>query len=246
MRFLLLLVALISSPTFCARGLPDDAWTKGPPAKEKPSVPGWGYYAPFPKAWLAMHETHVERSRQGGVNVVFIGDSITQGWGDTGKSVWEARFAPLGAVNYGIGGDSTRQVLWRIDHGALDGIQPRAVVLAIGTNNLYSDHNDGSDEEIAEGIGAVVKAVRAKLPAAHIVLAGILPRQNEYFSGRIRKINKLIAPLADANKLSWVDATDSFAESLGKVKPALYDADQLHLNAAGYATLAEILAPVLR
>ena len=93
-----------------------------------------------------------------------------------GKAEWAKRFAPLGAVDYGIGGDSTRQVLWHLGHGLVDGLASKLVVLKIGTNNLYGDHSAGTDEEIARGIETVVKTVREKLPKTRVLLLGILQR----------------------------------------------------------------------
>lgn len=222
--------------------------TAGPPPKDKPHVAGWGFYPQFPQAWMNFHKQFLERSKKGGVHVVFLGDSITQGWGDAhvGLPVWNKNFAMGGkAVNYGIGGDSTRQVLWRIAHGELDGIKPRAVVLMIGTNNLYADHNAGSDVEIAQGITAVVDAARAKSPETRVLLLGILPRQNDYFCNRIKKINTAIAGLHDAKTVWFLDLSDKFLAAPGKVNPDLYAADQIHLSPKGYEVWAEIMEPVL-
>lgn len=223
-----------------------DRLTSGPPPKDKPWVPGWGFYPQFPKAWQMTFQGQLARTKQGNINVVFLGDSITQGWGGEGKAVWEKRFAPLGAVNFGIGGDSTRQVLWRIEHGLLDGLAPKAVVLKIGTNNLYGDFNAGSDEEIARGIEAIVKTVREKLPATRIVLCGILPRQNEFFTNRILKINPLLKKLEDGQGVRFLDLTEKFETAPGKVIPELFVPDQLHLAAKGYEVWADALEPVVR
>jgi lysophospholipase L1-like esterase/photosystem II stability/assembly factor-like uncharacterized protein len=219
--------------------------TAGPPVKDKPSVPGWGYYPDYPQAWMSMYRAQAERTKLGGIDVVFLGDSITQGWGGEGKATWEQTFAPLKAVNYGIGGDSTRQVLWRIDHGILDGISPKLVVLLIGTNNLYGDFNAGTDDEIADGVKAVVARVREKQPKAKVLLLGLLPRQNEFFCGRIKTINARIAKLDDGKTVRYLDMGPSFQESFGKVKPDLYVKDQLHLAAPGYAVWAKTMQPLL-
>ena len=220
----------------------------GPAPKDKPNVAGWGYYANFPLGWASMHKSFVERTKQGAqkndISVVFLGDSITQGWNDAGKAVWDKHFAPLGAVNYSIGGDSTRQVLWRVQNGEVDGIKPKLVILKIGTNNLYNDNNAGSDEEIAAGIGTIVGALRQKLPDTKILLLGLLPRQNEYFSGRTAHINKLITPLADEKMVRFFDMSAQFQTEVGKVKPELYNRDQLHLEAKGYETWAATMKPL--
>ena len=225
-------------------GNADDALVTGPPAKDKPNVPGWGFYPQFPTAWQNMHTNNLARTKQGNVNVAFIGDSITQGWTDGGKSVWDKRYAPLGAVNYGIGGDSTRQVLWRIGHGELDGLSPKLIVLKIGTNNLYGDFNSGSDEEIADGITTIVTTLRKKLPDTKILLLGLLPRQNEYFSNRVVHINSLIGKLDDGKTVRFLDMGPKFADAVGKVKANLYNQDQLHLVAEGYQVWADAMQPL--
>ena len=218
--------------------------TSVPPAKDKPSVPGWGFYPQYPKAWLAMHEGFVERAKKGDIDVIFFGDSITQGWGGDGKTLWDKRFAPYKAVNFGIGGDSTRQVLWRITHGEVEGLHPKLAVLMIGTNNLYSDFNAGTDEEIADGIGLIVAELRQKLPTTKILLMGLLPRQNDYFCGRVIAINRLLSRMVTRNPaVRYLDIGDKFLNAPGKVKPELYNADQLHLVAAGYQVWADAMQP---
>ena len=218
--------------------------TAGPPDKDKPNAPGWGFYPQYPQAWQAMHNGFVARTKENAtkpVNVVFLGDSITQGWGGEGKAIWAKRYEPLGAVNYGIGGDSTRQVLWRIQRGEVDGLAPKLVVLKIGTNNLYSDFNAGTNDEIADGITTIVTALRAKLPRTRILLLGILPRQNDYFSNRVAAINANIARLDDGNAVRFLDVGAKFLDAPGKVKPTLFTGDKLHLVAAGYQIWADAM-----
>lgn len=219
--------------------------TEGPPAKDKPSVPGWGFYPRFPTAWKARHEQNLARTRQGGIDVVFFGDSLTQGWGDGGKEPWETHFKPLKAVNYGIGGDSTRQVLWRIANGEVDGLTPRAVVVCIGTNNLYSDWNAGNEAEIADGIAAVATALRAKLPTTRVLVLGLLPRQNAWFCERIDRINAAVAKLDDGKDVRVLDMGGRFLKGPGAVRPELFIGDQLHLAKPGYVLWAEGIAPLL-
>jgi beta-glucosidase len=224
----------------------------GAPAPDKPSIAGWGYYPAYPDAWMNMHQGFVARTKEGAakkdINVVFLGDSITQGWGGEGKDVWAEKIKPLGAVNYGIGGDSTRQILWRLDNGTVDGIAPKVVVLMIGTNNLYGDFNAGSESEIADGIGAVVKKLQEKLPTSKILLMGILPRQNAFFSGRIAKINAQISKLADDKNVRFLDLSSSFATipEKGEVIPDLYGGDKLHLVKKGYEVWGAAIQPVLQ
>jgi lysophospholipase L1-like esterase len=217
----------------------------GPPAKDKPTVPGWGFYPQWPAGWMQQHQANLARTAQGGIDVVFTGDSLVNLWSRDGKAAWDEHFAPLKAVNYGIGADSTRQVLWRIAHGELDGIAPKAVVVEVGTNNLYQDHNAGSDDEIVAGIDAVVKAIRAKAPRARVLVLGLLPRQNEYFCTRISAINAGLARLDDGAAVRVLDCAASFVSAPGQVKADLFQKDLIHPNATGYALWAQAIAPLL-
>jgi lysophospholipase L1-like esterase len=220
------------------------------PAKDKPFVPAWGFYPQFPGGWMSFHEGNLARTRQGrgknDINVIFYGDSITQGWddGNGGKDIWGKRYAPLGAVNYGRGGDSTRQVLWRIQNGEVEGLNPKLIVLKIGTNNLYEDFNAGSDADIAKGIETIVKTLREKLPNTKILLLGVLPRQNTWFSGRAKNINAIIKNLDDGKTVRFLDMSDKFQTEPGKVVPELYSKDQLHLAKPGYELWATTMQPL--
>jgi lysophospholipase L1-like esterase len=237
----------VSAPVNGGQALTEEQLlTSGPPAKDKPDVPGWGFYPPFPSAWHSMHQGYLARAKQGNIPILFLGDSITQGWTDPkgGLSVWDKHYGPLGAVNFGIGGDSTRQVLWRITHGEIDGQHPKLIVLKIGTNNLYSDFNAGTDEEIAAGITKTVQTLRAALPQTKLLLLAVLPRQNDYFSGRIVTINKIIAKLDNGKAVRFLDMGPQFATSLGKVKPELFHDDQLHVDTAGYQVWADTMQPL--
>lgn len=222
----------------------------GAPPKGKPNVPGWGYFTQFPQAWMQTHNGFVQRTKRGAekkdINIVFFGDSITQGWGGEGKEVWDKNFAPLGAVNYGIGGDGTRQILWRIAHGEVDGISPKLIVVKIGTNNLYEDFNAGTDMEIADGIRTIVGILREKLPNTKILLLGLLPRQNTNFTNRTLRINSMIKTLDDGQGVRFLDMSDKFQTEIGKVKPELYVPDQLHLAKPGYELWAATMMPVLQ
>ncbi len=210
----------------------------------KPWESAWGFWPQYPNAWQQTHQGFVTRTAQGGIDVVFFGDSITQGWGGEGKEVWERTYAPLKAVNYGIGGDGTRQVLWRIQHGEVEALKPKLVVLKIGTNNLYSDANAGSDEEIAKGIATVVQELRTRLPTTRILLLGILPRQNAHFCGRIAKINAISATLDDGKQVRWLDMGASFLAAPGQVVKECFGPDQLHLVKHGYEVWSTTMRPL--
>lgn len=235
-----LILLLVCACVICAAD-PDP--TAGPPAKASPATPGWGFWEKYPKDWIRTFDGQLKQTKQGGLGVVFLGDSITAGWSAAGKEAWAAHIAPLKAANYGIGGDSTRQVLWRLEHGLLDGLTPKLVVVAIGTNNLYADYNSGSDAEIADGIKAVVASVRTKVPQAKVLVLGMLPRQNAYFCGRITTINAITAKLDNGTDVRFCDPGAGFLAAPGTVKAELYREDQVHLLSPGYAALWSAIQP---
>jgi beta-glucosidase len=157
------LVLAISRVTF-----PQDTAVAEPPTKSTAVMPS------FHTGTTAKHEKINERAKQGDVDLLFIGDSITEGWSGRGKEVWEKYYGNRKAMNAGVGGDRTQHVLWRLDNGNIDGIHPKLAVIMIGTNN--SNGNDNTAGEIADGIKAIVKEVHDKLPDTKILLLGIFPR----------------------------------------------------------------------
>ncbi len=127
------------------------------------------------KAWMDRHDKFNERVKEGNVDLLLIGDSITQGWEGSGKDVWNEYYTKRNAVNLGIGGDRTQHVLWRLENGNVDGIKPKLAVLMIGTNNAGAN----SAEEIGEGIQAIVKKLREKLPETKVLILAIFPRSEK-------------------------------------------------------------------
>lgn len=215
------------------------------PPKAKPSEAGWGFYKGWAPGWAGLHQKLLARTAQGGVDVMFLGDSLTMLWDKEGKTVWDARFAPLKAANYGIGGDSTRQVIWRLENGELDNLNPKLVVLMIGTNNIYSDHNSGTDAEIVEGVAKIIGLIRTKSPAAKVLLLGVLPRQNAFFTSRTAALNKELSAYASKNKIQFIDASEKFLNAEGAIAPALFKPDLIHLSAEGYQILGNTLHPAV-
>ena len=191
--------------------------------------------------WKARHEKFLERSNAGDVGLLFVGDSITQGWEGV-PAIWDRFYGSRKAANYGIGGDQTGHVLWRLEHDELKNIAPKAVVLMIGTNNLGADR----DEDIARGIAAVVTDLRKALPEAKILLLGVFPRseKQDHFRERIKAINDHIRILDDGKTVRYLDIGPVFLEADGTISKQIMP-DFLHLSGAGYQRWAEAIEPTL-
>lgn len=183
---------------------------------------------------MQRHERFNAISKEGKAKLVFLGDSITQGWEGAGKAAWDEHFAPLGGANFGIGGDRTEHVLWRLDHGNFDGLSPRLIVVMIGTNNAGARRDPPA--ETAAGIRAIVERLRAKCPASKILLLGIFPRgdkADDVFRRLNDEVNALIAPIADGERVIYKDIGAVFTDASGTPRKDLMP-DWLHLSPEGY------------
>jgi beta-glucosidase len=193
--------------------------------------------------WTKRHAELKARAAQGGVDVLFVGDSITQFWND--NEIWRARYEPLKAANFGIAGDTTENALWRVADGELDGLSPKVVVLLLGTNNLGRE--SATAEEIARGDAAVLAALRAKLPGARILLLGIFPRGEKADDPKravIRDANALLARLADGDSVRFLDFGARLLEPDGTLSKDVMP-DFLHPALPGYQIWADAMGPVL-
>lgn len=189
--------------------------------------------------WLARHEGFNAIAKKGGVDLLFVGDSITDSWRNTGKAAWAQRYEPLKAANFGISGDKTEHVLWRLQNGNLDGIQPKVAVVMIGTNNTGRD----SAPQIAEGVTAIVKEIRTRCPATKILLLAIFPRTEKAdapIRAKLAEINGLIAQLDDGKGVFFLDIGQKFLEADGTL-PKRIMPDALHPNTAGYWIWADAM-----
>jgi beta-glucosidase len=209
-----------------------------------PVVPSAGFFGG--DSWLKLHEAHVKtvQENKGPVDVLLVGDSITIQWGES----WKKHFPELKAVNIGIGGDKTQNVLWRLDHGGVEGLQPKAIVLMIGNNNMFFTPETGI-EAAAKGIEMCLKNLREKFPAAAIIVAKILPAHapgNRFYED-IKKTNAALDPLKlDSDpKVKVLDLTADFTNADGTIKKDLFTPDNIHLSPAGYAAYAAKLKPLL-
>ena len=189
--------------------------------------------------WMGRHEKMNARVKQAGVDLVFIGDSITQGWEGNGKGVWNKYYAKRNAVNLGIGGDRTQHVLWRLDHGNIDGISPKLAVVMIGTNNS----GDNTPEEIADGVEAIVEQLRSSLPETKVLLLAIFPR-GENGQDERRRVNRAanerIAKLDNGKMVKYLDIGQGFLENDGTLTREIMP-DLLHLSEKGYTIWADAI-----
>jgi tetratricopeptide (TPR) repeat protein/lysophospholipase L1-like esterase len=189
--------------------------------------------------WKARHFQLAKDCRAANPNLAFLGDSITEQWQHTGRAFWETAFQPLGAFNAGIAGETIDGLLWRLRHGAVNGINPSCAVLLIGTNDVPSAMID----EIVDGIRSVVQCLLVRLPRTKILLLGILPRDpspDAPVREKIKRVNKDIAQVADGARVSFLDVGNLLLEADGTLSAAV-SPDGLHLSSEGYARWAEPL-----
>jgi beta-glucosidase len=200
---------------------------------------------PVPRdgGWVARHESFNKRVAEGNVDLLLIGDSITQGWEGAGKDVWAKYYTPRHAVNLGIGGDRTQHVLWRLDNGNIKGIHPKAAVLMIGTNNS----GNNTPEQIAEGITAIVQKLRKDLPETKILLLAVFPRGADKNDPR-RQVNEatnaIVSKLDDGKMVYYLDIGPAFLADDGTLSKEIMP-DLLHLSPKGYQIWAEAIEPKL-
>lgn len=185
------------------------------------------------------------KENPGKCDIIFIGDSITQGWEGNGKNVWAKNYGNKKCLNFGVSGDRTQHVLWRLENGQLDGIKPKAAVLMIGTNNSNKDDNTESD--ILEGLQAIVRGIRQRLPETKLLILGIFPRGQTFSTqrGKILQVNQAIAKMADGKMIHYVDFGSDLIEADGSISKTLMP-DYLHLSEAGYEIWAKAIEPKLK
>jgi lysophospholipase L1-like esterase len=198
------------------------------------------------------HTQLVEKARRGGIDVYFVGDSITRRWGATDYpellASWTKNFYGWNAANFGWGADTTRNILWRMTNGELDDVHPKVIVLLAGTNDIGAvvpaDSNAKVDE-VTLGIGAIIEVLREKAPGARIVLMAIFPRNdNIAVMPAIDAVNRRLASFANGETITFIDINDKLADRDGRLFDGVMG-DRLHPAIAGYQIWADALKPVL-
>ena len=190
------------------------------------------------------HQQFLARVKQGPIDLLFLGDSITDFWPGRGKQSWQklARYNP---ADFGISADRTEHVLWRITNGELDGIAPKVVVIMIGTNNI-GHFQEEQPEWAAEGVRKIVETVHARLPQTEVLLLAVFPRGGKDSSARqkVDAINRIICKLDDGKKTRYLDMSDRFLDADGEILKDIMP-DSLHPNAQGYDIWYDAMQPLL-
>jgi lysophospholipase L1-like esterase len=238
--------------------------------------PNWKYFIPWADKFLAhvdtlgngpadraaartdqnsrtAHAQLLEKAKQGRIDVYFEGDSIVRRWGALDYpellTHWRANFFGWNAANFGWGADRTQNILWRLENGELDRVNPKVIVLLAGTNNVGTQPRDEQTvTEIARGIKAIVDICQQKAPNATIILTAILPRNdNIAVMPTINRINEKLAQLADGTRVRFLSINDRLADSEGKLfDGVLNERDKLHPTIKGYQIWADALKPTFR
>jgi lysophospholipase L1-like esterase len=208
-----------------------------------------GAYPPWNDKGRIHHEQLLEKARTGRIDLYFLGDSITRRWGATDYpeflAHWKKNFHGWNAGNFGWGGDSTHHILWRIQNGELDGVNPKVIVLLAGTNNIGKGEKSERAADAAEGIEAIVELCRTKAPAATIIVMAIFPRNDSPASNAlIAEANARVSRIADGKRIRFLDINDRLSDENGILREGVAG-DKLHLSLKGYEIWARALEPVL-
>ncbi len=239
-------------------------------------APNWKYFIPWadkffnyrPTGWdlpadepvfrtdansLVAHSQLLAKAKQSGIDVYFEGDSITRRWGAADYpellANWKENFFGWNAGDFGWGADRTQNILWRLENGELDGVNPKVVVLLAGTNNVGglsgAEGADAKAAEVTRGLRAIVQVIEEKAPGATIIVIGIFPRNdNMAFMPVIDRINRGLSEFADGKKIRYLNINDKLADGDGRLFDGMM-IDKLHPTVKGYQVWADALKPIL-
>lgn len=230
--FLLLPILFLACSESAAQTCPADAPALTPATLQEEWAVEW---------WMPRHEAKLTEEGRETAKLLFIGDSITHGWEDTGKKTWEEYYEGYGAYNIGFSGDRTENVLWRFEHGELDGLDPEVAIMMIGTNN--TGHRQDPAECTARGIEVILDELNERLPETKILLLAIFPREASP-DGELRRlnnqINKKIENFADGEHIHYLNINDTFLDDDGVLAEEIMP-DLLHPNEYGYELWAKAM-----
>jgi lysophospholipase L1-like esterase len=191
--------------------------------------------------WMGRHLQNIAKAKSGDIQIVFLGDSITDQWLKEGKTSWDQYFSKTKTVNFGISGDCVRHLLWRVQNGELDGFKASSIILLIGTNDV---HENTPANTIAQGILQLVDSIKLKQPQATIILMGLLPRFPVEDAKVCDQVNEILASQYQAHGVQWLNLSRKFKTSFDLPNIELLS-DEVHLNEKGYALWADALSPYL-
>jgi lysophospholipase L1-like esterase len=192
----------------------------------------------------ARHKGFVEIAQRGNIDLLWVGDSITDWWARGGQQVWEQNFASLKPANFGIAGDTTQGVLWRMQNGELEGFTAKLIVHMLGTNNI----NRNPVDEIVDGNRLILEEFKKRQPQAKVLLLGVFPRNADPANplrATIKEINSKLASLADGNRIVFMDIGDKFLTPEGALTTEVM-ADGLHPTAKGYQIWADAVRDTIK
>ena len=195
--------------------------------------------------WWSLHRADKARLASGNTDILFLGNSIMNGWDFTALDIWNERFAPRGAVNLGIGSDRTQHLLWRIKDHDFSAVESKVAVVLIGTNN--SNGNDNTAEQIADGIKLIANTLRWYLPDTKVVILSIFPRGAGPSVQRTKnqRASELASEIADGQNIIFRDMNHLFLNDDESIKTELMMEDLVHLNLQGYEAWADELDRLL-
>ena len=209
-----------------------------PPAGSNPDT------FPAPRnEWFVKFQSNLDATKGHHYDLLFEGDSITDFWQTKGKEVWDRHFGQLNPVDFGISGDRTENVLWRLQEGQVDGMDPKLIVLMIGTNNTAKS----SVDQIVDGIKAIVAQYLQRCPDSHLLLLGVFPRSakaTDTIRAKISAINTEIAHLDDGKRVTYLDIGQKFLQPDGTLTAEIMP-DFLHPSAKGYEIWADAIQPIV-
>ena len=236
-------LAIAWAATMLAQGGPGAAESMGPADRAVPRTD---------RNSMIAHAQLLEKARAGGIDVYFVGDSITRRWGATDYpellANWRQNFFGWNAGNFGWGGDRTQNILWRLEHGELDGVNPKVIVIQAGTNNIGAEPGGPAKvADVTRGLTAILDICRQKAPRATIILTAIFPRHdNMAVMPEIDRVNANLARLADGRRVRYLDVNDKLADKDGRLFAGMMNPrDSLHPTLQGYQVWADGLVPIL-
>lgn len=219
-----------------------------PSPEYRGAAAGWGEG----KDWFSQHEDINQIGKERQLDLVFLGNSITQSWGGEGRSVgspvrelWDSLYSARNAANFGISGDRTQHILWRIDNGNFDAISPQAVILTIGVNNFRNN----SSSEISAGIKLIISRLKRKLPSTHIILLGPLPSgadESDPMREKYQQVHQQISGLGTQSRVTYMKISEPFILANGDLNYDFMRTDNIHLTAQGYYQWASLIEPELK